>query len=508
MADISSYLDNIRRAESGETVRDSIINCLSSINNDQPIKTKPLDVTENGTYSSNGYAYSPVTVHVAGSSSYKFKELEVTENGEYEPEKGEMFNKVVVDVDMEKDIMKDPLVINQNGEWDALQDGYYGYSKVVVNVTEATGNGPFTVNFFDSNGTVIATQSVPKYGNANCTLLDGTTKDGLYFNGWNPSPTNVTRDLDCKPSYGDYIIDPGQIQDTWDVVCANGGSKYPIGAYKVLTISPPPASPDFVYVGYDYSEGSIFKVPDGCSFTARMVKVAQGESGSSSTWISNATICVPSTCLAYEGNGHYRTQNMYSCMTLDGDGCSYWSRSIPYTDWGNCFMRWWLNNVVITNFPESLQRNIKTVQKWYTGHTNAGTKNGGNVLLEKSSLDRIWVPSIKEFKTKFQSYSAYAGSAFETYTEGNGIDYYQELGIVDPSNIPLFDEDNMYPYDGSTDNRYNDICFRTSVSNKHHGFGWLNDIRYKTDPSAARIGSDNPDTTSKMYRQVLIGFCL
>ena len=128
MADISGYLNNIRSAESGETVRDSIIQCLNKINNDNPNKTKPLNVTANGTYTSEtGFSYNPVTVNVpaGGASNYTFEELEVTENGEYEPEEDNtMYKKVTVNVpQLANDLAPDGYTITQNGEYDPLLDG-------------------------------------------------------------------------------------------------------------------------------------------------------------------------------------------------------------------------------------------------------------------------------------------------------------------------------------------------------------------------------------------------
>lgn len=56
---------------------------------------EPLTVTENGTYSEEGKAYSPVTVNVP---TAVMDTLNVTENGTYTPQSGHAYNEVNVNV--------------------------------------------------------------------------------------------------------------------------------------------------------------------------------------------------------------------------------------------------------------------------------------------------------------------------------------------------------------------------------------------------------------------------
>lgn len=443
MADISGYLNNIRSAESGETVRDSIIQCLNKINNDNPNKTKPLNVTANGTYTSEtGYSYNPVTVNVpaGGSSNYTFEELEVTENGEYKPEEDNtMYKKVTVNVpQLANDLAPDGYTITQNGEYDPLLDGYDGYGKIIVNVNEATGDGPFTVQFYDINGNLIATESVAKYGKASCRLLDGTVINGQYFTGWNPNPSNVTRDLKCYPIYGDPVIDPNEIQDTWEVICQDGGAHYPLGAYKALVVNVPArAASSDEYCWDTTNDGKQYTIGGPSHGTMQiamhMVKVAEGEDGSSSTWLSTGVIPIhPVWTDGQFGNyGAMAGAYLAGAVHAEGSGANY---TEVQADWGNSLYREYLNEFLIENIPEVLGRTIKQVSKQYASyprcpvHTkNVGT-NYGDVKIYKTSLDRIWIPSVKELHSYFASKNQW--STYSESEEPTGIDY---SGIYMPS---------------------------------------------------------------------------
>ena len=394
MADISGYVSNIRQAESGETVRDSIINCLNAINNDQPIKTEPLDVTENGTYSSNGKAYSPVTVHVSGGSSgYKFKELVVTENGTYEPEDGEMFNKVEVDIDPERDIMKDPLNITQNGEYDALLDGYYGYQKIIVNVNEISGAGPFEVKFYkDSNKTQLAdTQIVQKYGNAIYSGPAIQAPIGSIFSGWTPDPLNVTRDLECVPNFTSKIVDINQITDSWATICQNGGEPYALGSYCAMPVE------HFQWRLADMlqilpkwgNHPNISQYPDAImewDVTFIMYKVATGEQGTKSTWLSRPTI---------------------SPLRMVGDQSTEYKLSGAggTTDWGgyptynDSTVDRFLELIFYQSMPAVFKQHIVPVNKFYQ-YINRNNSQHTHYPYNCVSINRhLWIPSIKELMT-------------------------------------------------------------------------------------------------------------
>ena len=400
MADISGYLNNIRSAESGETVRDSIIQCLNKINNDNPNKTKPLNVTANGTYTSEtGFSYNPVTVNVpaGGASNYTFEELEVTENGEYEPEEDNtMYKKVTVNVpQLANDLAPDGYTITQNGEYDPLLDGYDGYGKIIVNVNEATGDGPFTVEFYDKvvtdpTGTVMQTQTVNKNGSASFDPRNGypTSPIGQVFMGWNPEPVNVTRDLKCYPRFGDQTVAVGEIPDSWEVICSKGGSGYPIGSFKSLaygaTYDGSELIPYFPNAGIGENDKYVYNT------ITLMVKVADGEDGSTSSWLglANTNILTKSS-----GSGP-------SSIVL-------WTPQYWDNDWysmGNQYLRGFYNGAYFNHMSDIFKQHIKAVTK-YTVKTD----------IVYPTSDKIWIPSAKEIFLDGVTYGEPQGERYMYY---------------------------------------------------------------------------------------------
>lgn len=332
------------------------------------------------------------------------------EAGTFKPEDFNCDGFGEVTIDIPADVK--PKTITENGEFYAADDGCLGYSKVTVAVPAGGGGGPYTVRFFgDDYETILKTDAnVPYRGSASCTDLDGTVLNGLYFKGWNPSPTNVTGDMNCYPVRGDYVIDPNEIRDDWETICADGGAHYDLGAYKSLVLTIPEHTFDVVRKSptdteYDWS----IPIPQQ-TIAMHMVKVAEGEDGSSSSWISTGTI-------------------LNKIQYLNSFSMSFLKTEMAF-DWANIPLREWLNNVFLRQLPLPLQDTIKQVNKSYIGATNyyAGAKS--NAIVEKTSLDKIWVPSTKELYTRLTAYPNFGGVhnnggwySLSSYTETNGIDY-------------------------------------------------------------------------------------
>lgn len=477
MANIESKLTVIKSASGGEDVRDAIIGALRDINNDVPADmSNPVQIVEDMPQGTDltiplnpPKLVSQILIKQPGSGgkSTTLNDITIIENGEYptddegyDPNKeNRYYSKVTVKVpQLANAVMDLEEEITQNGTYSAPADwGVDGIRTFTVNVNAATGDGPFKVEFYnkpasDPTGEVIETELVAKNGSASCTLLDGTTSGGLYFKGWNPSPSGVTRDLKCYPVYGDIIINPGEIPDGWDVICAKKGAGYPLLSKKPLsfTIVVPKETVLADYIGYKGGDPndihqlkarttSLQGIQTICQVSCDMVKVAEGESGSTSTWIS--TGCIDFSINGSGAGADFGVVNDDGSVTWNGGAnidnqglnmlnCnrSVYISDINYVgclDWGNSLIRSFLNNLFLSNLPEPLIRGIAQVNKSYKGwSTLASTAN----RIEKTSLDKIWIPSMKEFHTLMEAYTAYTddtypNSPLSDVEEINGIDY-------------------------------------------------------------------------------------
>lgn len=319
--------------------------------------------------------------------------LTAEENGTYTAEDQGVVGWDRVEVEAQADLFH--RLITANGDYDAEEDGHQGYSSVTVAVPGGGGGGPFTVRFFaDDRQTILKTDAnVPYDGSATCTELDGTVLNGLYFKGWNPSPVNVRENMNCYPMRGDYVIDANEIQDSWETICADCGAHYPLGSYKSLVLNgiviPSVTVPITFYhnVGYQYTYAA-----RTCTTAFHMVKVAEGESGSTSTWVSSAGF----TC-----DGSY---DSWADWTWYGNTVAHWSGS---------GIRAWLNAAVIQILPQILQDTIKPVTKV--------SQIFNSTWMDQETIDRIWVPSMKEFDSLASTYRNDTMST--TRREQSGIDY-------------------------------------------------------------------------------------
>lgn len=345
------------------------------------------------------------------------KDKTFTAKGTYKPSdfNCDAFGEITVDVPSN---VKEK-TLTKNGIFYAADDGCLGYSKVTVAVPEGGGGGPFTVRFFDDDRqTILKTEAnVPYGGSASCTLLDGSVVGGQYFKGWNPLPSNVKGDMNCYPVRGDYVLDPNEIQDDWETICADGGAHYPLGSYKALIFT----VPAWTYGDYEYEVRNGADIVDAKSaglgtslinVSLHMVKVAEGEDGTSSTWISTGGISMGGSCINSSGNGtsSFALSNNISSKKSD-------------FDWGTSFARMFLNTQFFDSLPNCLKDTIKPVTKYFTGFAPEPiiTTTVGVTFPQKSSIDKIWIPSAKEFKTFLSTKTQYS----DTYIEYDGIDYTQ-----------------------------------------------------------------------------------
>lgn len=333
-----------------------------------------------------------------------------------------------------------PKTITANGEFYAADDGCAGYSKVTVAVPGGGGGGPFTVRFFDDDGqTILKTDTnVPYGGSASCTLLDGTVVGGEYFKGWNPAPVNVKENMNCYPIRGEYVLDPNEIQDSWETICADGGAHYPLGSYKSLVLDVDVAQGDVITEYQDSYNGVL--VPyriisaenraEALRLAFHMVKVAEGEDNSRSTWLSTGCPIFTSNMNFIYQRWDESSQEWVQTATqtmpfyLAAVHCHNIGTTHPMRDWSTGWIRGFLRNMIFNKLPNVLKDTIKTVTKKTYGYS---TMYADATRVEKETLDQLWVPSMKELETLFSSYTPYTAdcypSAFNEVIEHSGIDY-------------------------------------------------------------------------------------
>lgn len=395
MANIESKLTTIRSASGGEDVRDAIIGALRDINNDVP-----ADMSNPKQKEYNMPAGSDLTVPInppelisqiivrqpnTGGKSMTTPDITITENGEYpaddpsyDPdEEIRYYSKVTVKVpQLANAVMDLEEEITQNGTYSAPADwGVDGLRTFTVNVSGASGDGPFTVEFYESESAVTPreTQLVPAYGTA-ISQFTPTAPAGQHFAGWNPSPTSVTRNLKCYPRFVDTSVIAGEIEDSWDVICSKGGAGYPLGSFKSLSIRVTCTKEEFAAYGIDldalgegYSEGDIF------FNDAIFYKVAEGESGSKSTWLSR-----PITV-------YWKYSEKYGNHVIPGPFGHHTS-----FNWPDRYERKFLN-LLSTKMGTHFTQHIADVVKY----TQCSTASSAPYHVVPTN-ERIWIPSIKE----------------------------------------------------------------------------------------------------------------
>lgn len=373
------------------------------------------------------------------------KDHKFTANGTFSPEDFNCDGFNEVEIAIPADVKEK--TITANGEFYAADDHCMGYNKVIVAVPGGGGGGPYTVNFFDEQGNIIKTDAnVPYDGSASCTLLDGTVRDGQYFKGWNPKPEHVTENMNCYPVYGDYVIDPNEIQDDWVTICADGGAHYPLGAYKSLIID---VYDDDYYNAYSEEDGVTgkiirlsnkmeyydnkyaLKVPNGSNFghtsflsvACHMVKVAEGEDGSTSTWLS--TGCAVLHVMNTTSNGWLRLSPNLDGTSLANANLQYYAPvanygSIISTDYSDHPFRYLLETILFRNLPTSLKEHIRSVSKTFKGVSTPALQT--KTPVDKTCDPKIWVPSRKELSSYIAN-SFSVDSTVKWDAEFTGIDY-------------------------------------------------------------------------------------
>ena len=414
-------MEIIRTATGGDQVRDAIINCMTEINKDSKYKVKSkiisgkLSDKGHGTYTAPaGEVWKDVTLDITTDSGEEVPtttqayDLHVdinTENkvwkAEEEHGKGARWGDVTVDIDLSQayggDNIKDNIVIttenlDDTGTYSANQDGYDAFRSITFsNVDPVSSKGGYIgeggvamypITFVDSDGTYIGKKDFP-----NNTAYDYPISDelknkhaGMNFKGWSGSG-RATREDTVKASWGSPSIDINEISDDWSKILADS-SDYPIGSYKSIIIEKDvPYSMDKQLFPNDEdipTTGSYHY-----SLSCFMMKVAEGEAGSRSTWLS----CLPQLRhYGEKGSSSWTATNM-----LIPGYCQSLSNRPGDDPWGESNGRKWLNGTFLNYIlPQAQFSGIKPVTKWYK------IRNSSSDLFNQSCIDSIWLPSVKE----------------------------------------------------------------------------------------------------------------
>ena len=497
MANIESKLTTIKSASGGEDVRDAIIGALRDINNDVPADmSNPVQKEYNMPQGSDltvpinpPELISQIIVRQPGSGgkSTRLVEATITENGtyptsdkddgggSYDPdEETRYYNKVTVKVpQLANAVMDLEEEITQNGTYSAPADwGVDGLRTFTVNVSGASGDGPFTVEFYDKpasdpTASVIQTQIVGKNGNAEFKPPYPTSAAGS-FSGWSPNPVNVTRDLKCYPIFSQIIIDPTDISDDWAVICQKRGSGYPLGSHKILAYGATFTANEVKAWYPSYSGGDIT-----LNIVMNMYKVGEGEGVSHSSWIGSAVYLgdIPGIYPGGSSNSWYE-------QFQNGIG-----------------LRQFLNTAFFNHMDSMFTSNIVPVSK--TSYYNG---------LPATSSDSIWIPNTSEigtWQTKLdpsQTYYDFAdGLTWET------SEYVSMCNIMDASSTKYV-----------RDNLNNDRSFPTLFDMNYLGTGYQNfcslrDYNGGRDVKCYRVRQDSLILNYSTYDpngMVNIGFCL
>lgn len=480
MADINGYLDIIKNATNGDSVRDAIINCMNEINKDSAftvtdkvISGKISEINNGSPYTApSGQVWKHVTLNIQQesgedypASNTKVVDFEVndnTPNGEYTAGEGEEYGTIIVNVShagewegIVDNVAISTLDLDDTNTYHASSQGYTAVKSVTftnVNAAESRGGriGPggvaeYPVRFHKSkpptgNGELIQTIWVSSGGTAEYSkqMPPDDNPDG-QFSGWNPSPVGVTSELDCYPTYSSGSIGHDTITDDWATIVANGGAPYNLGNVKTLVVS------SALFRGkvltsairqdkdgaVDYWRAT---APDGyISYSLPMMLVAKGEGNTRSTWLST----VP-----FDGNAVLnKDRNAYNIIDVSGQTHSAYRAAILQArayigssqiercidDWGSCYLNQWLNSCFYQTLPTVLRNGIVAVSKNYKGILDHNAqKDSGNQIIEKTCTDnKIWIPSVKEL-SGFLGDATISGATESM--ESGGIDYTASSG--------------------------------------------------------------------------------
>lgn len=216
----------------------------------------------------------------------------------------------------------------------------------------------YTVRFYNGSTLLQTSTNIPYGGSASYT---GTTPvdptgDGREFEGWSPSPSNITGNTDCYAQYAS-ALEVAEITDTWEQILAAVAdgtyrSKYKVGNYKPLDLG---------------SEGTVNMQIAGFNKDT----LADGSGTAAISWISKELLATS------------RRMN----PPLEGESGNYLEGTGAINGWEKCEMRSYLKETVKPLIPENVRNGIKSINKTQLAYTPTATR------FDQTTVDDVWLPS-------------------------------------------------------------------------------------------------------------------
>lgn len=490
MAEIGTFLDIIRNGSDGDAVRDAIINCMEQINKDSKwiikdkvISGKVSQLNSGSPYvAAAGTAWKRVTLEIQDDSGepvtpstvqkHDFVVDNNTANGEYTAKElfgdNSEFGTVQVNLDFSDtwEQIADNISISTN-DLDSATNTFHaetkGYAAVrsitFTNVDAAAARGGkviaggvtvYPITFVDSpSGELIAQKDIPENSTITCDIPDEIKRKhaGETFIGWSGGG-RATSEATVQAQWGNPIISKEEIRDNWDTIVANrGGAKYSLGSYRAIEVTnfeiPYSADlscfPDF----YDYVTDIV--IPNTGSYTysmtTEMIKIGQGEDGSTSTWLSTPStmICRSRTLDRQSGSPTDRTTvtglpwHIDHYIRLKSE--ALWVQGEPRQQYDTSEAMKWITEIFCGRIiPRSIADGLVTVTKNFK-YRNPET---GDPSTHQMAYP-IWLPSMKELYVEDDSNSSYA-AAMDGFFNSASVDaeYHYEQYIANDPDIAFF----------------------------------------------------------------------
>lgn len=449
MAEIGTFLDVIRNGSDGDAVRDAIVNCMEQINKDSKwiikdkvISGKVSQINSGSPYvAAAGTAWKRVTLEIQDDSGEPVPSSTVqkhdfvvdnnTANGEYTAKElfgdNAEFGTVQVNLDFSDtwEQIADNISIS-TADLDTATNTFHaetkGYAAVrsitFTNVDAAAARGGkviaggvtvYPITFVDSpSGELIAQKDIPENSTITCDIPDSIKRKhgGETFIGWSGGG-RATSAATVQAQWGNPIINKEEIRDNWDAIVANrGGAKYSLGSYRAIEITnfevPYSADlacfPDF----YDYIDPNSWVIPNTGSYTysltTEMIKIGQGEGGSTSTWLSAPSNATCNSVTIYPSSGTTINRNTVSGLPyhiqeyINAKSAALWDQGEPRQQYDTSEMMKWVTEVFCGRIlPRTIADGLVTVTKNFK-YRNPET---GDPSTHQVAYP-IWLPSMKE----------------------------------------------------------------------------------------------------------------